>query len=363
MSGLKQPVLGIVATALIVAVSLGFISLFDYSGFSGWAATFLLCVIPMEIVMGVTWGMKQPGFAAARSQPLRGILFSLIALFAGVVVVLAHWAGVGGSLSPPTPMLTQCLIASVVITFCLAIMWGGWPFTVLIKNPIAAGLALLVACYVINYILFRVLFNYDFMKGAPVYVAAQDPQGMFNAWSAVVFYVTSLSVMFLMLCFDLWPFTKSPGLMKQPVLGVVWTLLALLVGGGAYYIGVDVMKMDVVAFLVSVPIPFIFGTIFVLNMLQGSLFAKLTQPLKGVLNTVAAALLGSLFALLYRALTHVVTAGEINPGPPTYQSEIWLASALLSVTFPFLVAYADFFTMWPLQRAKAERMMETAGGR
>ena len=181
LSGLKQPVLGILATALIMAISLGFISLFDFPRFSGWIATFLLCIIPMEIVMGVTWGMKQPRFAAERSQPVRGILFSLIALIAGVVVALAHWTGVGGSMSPPTPMLTQCLIASVVIMFCMAIMWGGWPFTALIKNPIGAGLAMLVACYVINYIFFRIFFNYDFMKGAPVYVAAQDPQGMFNA--------------------------------------------------------------------------------------------------------------------------------------------------------------------------------------
>ncbi len=361
MSGLKQPVLGILATALIVAISLGFISLFDFPRFSGWVATFLLCLIPMEIVMGVTWGMKQPRFAAGRSQPVRGILFSLIALVAGAIVLLVHWTGVGGSLSPPTPMLTQCLIASVVIAFCLAIMWGGWPFTALIKNPIAAGLAVLVATYVINYIFFRVFFNYDFMKGAPVYVAAQDPQGMFNAWSCVVFYVTAIAVMFLVLCFDLWPFTKSPSLMKQPVLGIVWSILALALGYAAQYFAVNVMKMDVVAFMVTVPIPFIFGTIFVLNMLQGWLFATLAQPLKGVLNTLAAVVFGSLFALLYRSLTEVVT-GKLDPGPPAYGSEIWLASALLSVTFPFLVAYADFFTMWPLQRAKAEQVMETAGG-
>jgi len=362
LSGLKQPILGIVATALIMAVSLGFISLFDFARFSGWIATSLLCVIPMEIVMGVTWGMKQPGFAAQRSQPVRGVLFSLIALITAAVVVLAHWTGVGGSISPPTPMLTQCLIASVVVMFCMAIMWGGWPFTALIKNPIAAGLSILVACYVINYILFRVFFNYDFLKGAPVYVAAQDPQGMLNAWNCVVFYVTFISVMFLSLCFDLWPFTKSPGLMKQPVLGLMWTIVALILGGVAYYIGVYALKMDAVAFMVTVPIPFIFGTIFVLNMLQGSLFAKLAQPLKGVLNTVAAMVLGSLFALMYRALAPTVT-GKLDAGPPAYQSEIWLASALLSVTFPFLVAYADFFTMWPLQRAKAEQAMETAGSR
>jgi hypothetical protein len=362
LSGLKQPVLGIAATALIIAISLGFISLFDFPKFSGWISTCLICIIPMEIVMGVTWGMKQPRFAAERWQPVRGILFSLFVLVVGAVVALAHWTGVGTSVSPPTPIFAQCMIASVVIMFWMAIMWGGWPFTALIKNPMAAGLALLVACYVVNYIFFRIFFNYDFLKGAPVYVAAQDPQGLFNGWTCVVFYVTAITPMFLSLCFDLWPFTLSPGLMKQPVLGVVWTIVALIIGGAAMYIGVNVLKMDQVAFMVSVPIPVIFGVIFVLNMLQGSLFSKFTQPLKGVLNTVAAIVFGNLFALLYRALAPTVT-GKLDAGPPAYQTEIWLASALLAVTFPFLVAYADFFTMWPLQRAKAEQAMETAGSR
>ena len=151
--------------------------------------------------------------------------------------------------------------------------------------------------------------------------------------------------------------------MKQPVLGIVWTILALVIGGAAYYIGVDIMKMDQVAFMVTVPIPVIFGIIFVLNMLQGSLFRQLHAAVQGRVEYCATAIvLGNLFALMYRSLAGSVT-GKLDAGPPSYQSEIWLASALLSVTFPFLVAYADFFTMWPLQRAKAERIMETAGGR
>lgn len=361
MSGLKQPLLGIVATFATVAVSFAFISLFDFTRFSGWVSTFLMCIIPMEIVMGVTWGMKQPRFAADRSQPLRGILFSLFAVAAGVVASMAHWVGGFGSVTPPTPMFTQCIIASVVVTFCWSIMWGGWPFTALIKNPFGAGLALWASCYVVNYILFRIFFNYDFLKGAPVYVPAQDPQGLYNGWACVVLYVTAVAVMFLMLCFDLWPLTKSPALMKQPLLGIVWTIVCLTISGAAIYVGVGVLKVDQVAFLVSVPIPIIFGTIFVLNMLQGSLFVKFTQPLKGVLNTVTAIVLGNAFALLYRQLSSVVS-GKLDAGAPAYQLEIWLASALLAVTFPFLVAYADFFTMWPLQRATTERVMETAGG-
>ena len=132
---------------------------------------------------------------------------------------------------------------------------------------------LLVACYVVNYALFRVFFNYGFMRDAPVYVAAQDPQGLFPAWHALVFYLSCLSAMFLMVNFDLWPLTTSPGIMRQPVLGVVWTLAVLALGGAVFYVGVGVMGIDPVAFMVRVPVPFIFGTIVVQNMLKGSLFA------------------------------------------------------------------------------------------
>lgn len=352
--GIKQPTLGIAAAVLVMAIALGFISLFSFPTFAGWVTYWLICCIPMQIVIAVTWGCKQPQFAGTRGQPAKGILLFLLALAAGVVVGAIHFVTVGGSISPPPPMVAMCLIVSVIVTFWGAIMWGGWPFTAMIKNPVGAGLALLAACYVVNYILFRIFFNYGFMQGAPVYVPALDPHGLFNAWSALVFYLTAIGVMFLMLNFDLWPLTKSPRLMKQPVLGLVWTAIILVVGGIAFYIGVSVMGMDPVAFMVKVPIPFVFGTIIVLNMLQASLFAKLTQPLKGVLNTIASAVIGIALALLYSALAPTVT-GAVKPGPPGYDYEIWLASALLGVTFPFLIYYAEFFQMWPLQKVQQAR--------
>jgi hypothetical protein len=349
----KQPLLGIVASVLVIAVSLGFIALFAFPTFATWVAFLTICFIPMQIVTSVTWGCKHPGFLAARPQPAKGILLTLMALVVGAIVAAIHFSTVGGGINPPTPMLAMCIIASVVVTFWLAIMWGGWPFETLIKNPIGAGLALLAACYIVNYLLFRLFFNYDFMRGAPVYVPALDPHGLFNAWSALVFYVTATAAMFLSLNFDLWPFTKFPALMKQPVLGIVWTIAALIVGGFAYHIGIKVMGMDVVAFMVRVPIPFVFGTIIVLNMLHGSLFARFTQPLKGVLNAIASAVIGIVLAQIYGVLAPVVT-GAIKPGPPSYDFEIWLASALLAVTFPFLIFYAEFFRMWPLHKETAE---------
>jgi hypothetical protein len=97
-------------------------------------------------------------------------------------------------------------------------------------------------------------------------------------------------------------------------------------------------------------VPFIFGTIIVLNMLQNSLFAKMTQPAKGVANVVAAIAIGQLLAVIYGALAPVVTAA-LPSGPPGYEYEIWLANALLSVTFPCLIFLAAYFGFWPLVKA------------
>jgi hypothetical protein len=214
-----------------------------------------------------------------------------------------------------------------------------------------AGLAMLVSCYIINLLLFRLFFDYGFMQGAPVYVASLDPHGMFHALNALVFYVTFLSIMFLTVSFDLWPFTKFPAVMQQPVLGIVWTAVCLALGGLVFWIGVSVMRMDVMVFMLAVPIPYIFGTIVVLNMLQNSIMAKLTQPVKGIANAILVAVVGTALAQLYRAFAPIVT-GTLQSGPPTYDLEIWLASALLAVTFPFLIFFAEFFKFWPLGKSE-----------
>jgi hypothetical protein len=92
----------------------------------------------------------------------------------------------------------------------------------------------------------------------------------------------------------------------------------------------------------------------VLNMLKGSLFARHPQPVKGILNVLAVVVIGQVLSRMYGALAPVLT-GEVRPGPPTYDFEIWLASALLSVTFPFLIFYAEVFQLWPLHSEQATR--------
>src|SRR4026208_1811403 len=170
---MKQPALGIVATVLIMAVSLGVISLFDFPTFGSWVIFVMASMIPMEIVIGVTWGAN-PGFASSQPQPLKGILLLLPAerlkvfllllvnVVVGVIVGAFCHEYVGGAIAPPIPILVLFGIVSVVVTFWLAIMFGGWPFNSLIKSPVGAGLAMLTAVYIINYLLFRLFFDFSF---------------------------------------------------------------------------------------------------------------------------------------------------------------------------------------------------------
>ena len=347
---MKQPLAGLAATLVICAISLAFISLFPFPVFSSWVAYLIDCVIPVQIMIGVTWGANHPAFAGSRTQPMKGILLALVALLVGAVLAVGLWMTVGHSITPPTPILIFYMIDLVLTTFWFAIMLGGWPFVTLIKNPLAAGFAMLAGVIVMAYILFHVFFDFSFMQGAPFFRPESDPHGMFNAWSAVVYYVTVIAAMFVLAAFDLWPLHKFPPLMKQPVLGICWTLISAAIAGVAYYIGVVAMGLDPARFMVTVPIPFIFGTIIVLNMLQGSLYPTAKPPVKGILNFVTIAVVGTALARIYTALMPSVS-GPLNGGPPTFDFEIWLASALLSVTFPLLVCHAEFFKLWPLRKA------------
>ena len=344
---MKQPALGLVASAIVIAVALAFISLFSVGSFLGWVSFFMLGLIPMQVVAVVLWG-GNPSFVSGMSQPLKGLALVLLTVVVSLVATAAAFVVVGEGVSPPGPIPSHFAVVVVPTTFWLAIMMGGWPMTSRIKNPISAGFMVVVVAYMLTFVEFRLLFNYDFMKDAPVYLVSA-PHGMFNAIMALVFHVTALAVMFLVLCFDLWPLTSSPAIMKQPILGLVWSAIALGGAGVAMWIGIGIFGMDPMAFLTGVTVPFIFGTIIMLNMLQNSLFATMTQPVKGLANAIGAAVLGVVLAHLYVALVPLVS-GTLASGPPGYDLEVWLANALLSVTFPFLIYYAVFLGYWPLTK-------------
>ncbi len=169
---------------------------------------------------------------------------------------------------PPGPIPMHFAIIAVPFTFWACIMMGGWPGhgrscgtrSRRAWRCCAAAHGGPTRCSVWH-------FDYTFLEGAPVYLASA-PAGGSAPVPALVFIVTALAGMFLVLHFDLWPLTLAPAVMRQPVLGLVWTAAAVALAWLATAIGLGVLGMDPMVFLTRVTVPFIFGTILVLNMLR-----------------------------------------------------------------------------------------------
>jgi len=350
-----QPVLGLVASALVVAVSLAYLSLFDFATFVGWVAFYMLCLIPAQVVTVVL--APNPPYARRLNQPARGVvLLAATAITAAIVTPIALYLA-GEGVAPPGPIPSHYVVIVVPTTFFLAIMFGGWPFTTLSRNGGVISASVLVAAYVITFAVFRLFFDYEFMQGAPVYLASA-PHGVFHAEEALVYYVTALAAMFLLLHFDLWPFSTSPTLMKQPILGLAWLAFALVLATFVMGASTGLFGLRPMYILTRVTAPFIFGTIIVLNMLQNSVFATLKQPVKGIANAGAAAVIGVALAQLYGMAAPAIV-GAFPPGVADAY-EIWLVNALLSVTFPFLIFDAAYFDYWPLAASEPAAKDEAA---
>lgn len=352
----RQPLLGIIATVLVIVVSLAFISVLDWPMFRDWVSYYLMCAIPFTFVVGAFWHGEHPRKLARLPQPWRGLGLLVLALGVALVVSAVLLLTVGHGVTPPTPLVTQCVIISVPISFCLAVVFGGWPFT-LIRHPLLGGFALLVVTYAIAILVFATCMNFAFLQGAPFYTPGLDPQGPFDAWTVLVLIVTAMAAAFLLLHLELWPVRLRPTLMRQPVLGLVWTGSSLLIAAVVVHICLNVIGIAAPDYLVTVPVPFLFGSIVLLIILEGPHTGGLRQPLRGIVSAASAAVVGVALARLFVAVSSTVS-GDLPWGAPSFDGEIWLASALLAVTFPFLSFHADFFGMWPL-RPKAPTAVET----
>lgn len=256
----KRQRIGVASTALVVVVSLVFIAVFDVDTFTGWVGYIALSCTPIQVVLAVHWAHDLPPALARQPRLIRGAVLLSITLAVGVGAALLFGAMIGGGNGPHFPPLVMFSIVAIVASFWLAIVLGGWPFT-LLKNKTATLIAMLIASYVVAFTLFRALFNFSFLRSTPIYVEGLDPRGAFNAWYALAFLVTAITGMFLVLSFDFWPFARITG----PARGAVWTVVCLLWGTVLFAVGVGLLGIDVVQFLVRVPIPLLFGGLIVLT--------------------------------------------------------------------------------------------------
>ena len=220
------------------------------------------------------------------------------------------------------------------------------------ENPLLLGLGTLVYCYLLNLVLFKIFYNYSFFAGAPFYSAAWDPAGLFNGITALTFAVTAVAMVMVLALFETWP---VPAIVKsgtQPASGLVGAAIILLVSAIIYYACVIVLGMEPMGFMVRGPVCIIFGAFLVDNMMQFQLFTGLQQPVKGLAKTVVCLVGAAAMYHLYAFVLPFFVGSDLGAGPEAnYAREIWIATAMLGITFPVINFVFGAFEFWPLQRA------------
>jgi len=347
---------GILGFVLVLAISaaliVGFTAATDTNFYLNWIGTFFMCATPFQIMMAVVWGNKIPASVEKLAQPMRGIVLTGMFVLAGAAITPILFFTVGQGVM--SPILIHYIIQSVGVSLLVIIVFGCWPINKLTTNPIVLGLGTLVYCYLLNFILFKLFYDYSFMAGAPFYTEALNPGGLFNGITALTFAVTAVAMVMVLVMFEMWPVPNILKSGEQPLFGIVAMILLLITSAIIYYLFVGVIGMEPMDFMVRGPVCVIFGAFLVDNMMQFQLFATIKQPLKGLAKLLLC-LLGA-FAMynLYEWVLPYIVGSDLPAGPATgYAKEAWIATAMLGITFPVINFVSGAFDFWPIKREKA----------
>jgi hypothetical protein len=280
---------GLIASALLVTFALSVCLLIPPPLFLGWVAYLCVAPVPMMLVAGYLWRANPPAWLAALKQPFKGaILTGLTLLSAGPAALFLYWVPAGGE--GVTPTLVKASITCVVAAFWLIVAWRCWPLSLFIKEPTRLGIAAWIG---------------SFALGAAIF----HPE-------ALVFLVTTSAVI------AAW--AKCFGIR----LNVALTSLGVLAISAAW---MKLFGMEGVEW----PVSLIFGLFLTINMTRYQLFADLPQPKRGFYLLVVSMVIGQVMYQLY---------GLLAPGSG-HPKEIWIATALLSVTFPLIIVVANYFEL------------------
>jgi hypothetical protein len=193
------------------------------------------------------------------------------------------------------------------------------------------------------------------MKDAPFYAVVAPPSGAFNAFYSLGFFLTALAVMLAWVELDFWPLSsippKAPAFGKQPVWGIVVSIIVIIISLLIQWIFVNTMGMDIFVYTLKVPICIIFGEFIMLLLFQTAPVQTMKQPGKGTVLIILNIILAVVMYYIYYWF-HTLVASTLPGGPPGYVQELWVATALLGFTFPVITAYTGFFNFWPLTEPK-----------
>lgn len=342
--------IGITSFVFILVLVGGILASFEYTFFSTWVVFVFMCGVPVQLVMTMQMETNYPLFIGRMAQPGKGILMTLFTMVVAFVVAFLLFNIVGQGIGPPQPMLIMYTIMSVVVTFWFIPVMDGWPLSSVTRHPLLLGVGSLVISYSLALVLFRLFFNFSFMRGSPVYVESLDPQGAMTASTAISFFVTVNAVMLLLLLTEktiINRFFKTP---SPSIVGLAATCFILITAFVCWGIFIKLLGLDRIVYMVRVPVCFIFGVFLVDPLMQHQIFDKMKQPQRGLCLSVLAAVFAFFMYYFYAAAGPVLTGVALPSGGPGYDLELWIANALLGITFPVIVIVAKFFDFWPFKR-------------
>ncbi len=337
--------LGLSSSALVVAISLVLICPLSTATFMGVVSFVALCCIPVQMVLA-GYLQARPGVMAGWPRPARGGALLAMTLVLGGAIAVAVQFVVAHGWGTDFPGLPMFCIVAVVMALWLTQVCQGWPFAG-IGHPLPRSVATLLAVYLLAYLVYRVLFDFTGF-GLPAAAELRPaPGGLFEAWHVLTFLVTAISGLFLAPAFRFTALPTQPGAraLTNTVVCLLWAALL-------YGVGVGLLGVDVVDFLVWVPVPTLFGGLIVIKMCAGAFYSARPTNVagNGLVTLVTAIAAGIALVGLYAALAKLIHS-EMPWGGPTYAGQVWVASATLAFTFPLLNIAADFFDYWPFRRA------------
>lgn len=344
MKSIQQPILGILSTILVIIFSLIISTTFELSTFGSWITLIVMTMVPIQIVMTLFMQNSISPYIDNFAQPLNGLIRTVIMITFGLIVFVIIQLLFEGIGSTPTPFSIMYCINTVITTFWLVVVFAAWPFR-LIPNKLLAGIVLLTSAMIISYLLFTFMYNFNDFVPAPFYNELLDPKGLFSAWNILSFVVTTLAVILAWVLLDFFPIGANP---KNPILRILAVgIPVLLITYLFWKIGINYIG-DPVKFMVNVTISLIFGEFIVLLMMETAPVQTLKQPIKGIVLILLTIVLAVVCNYIY---TQVITSiyPQITSGAPSYDIEMWKASAMLAITFPTFVLFGQIFNFWPLR--------------
>ena len=304
---IRQPGRGLFGLAVTLGLAFTMSSAVDIGTFNGIFTFITMSMVPTMAVIALVWGCQYPPMENLH-QAWRGLLLTLLTGTLGTLYYIAFLryrsAGV------VQPFVSVALITSIVFVFFHIIGFGTWPWHKM--SPGAKGLMTLATAFVLGAWVISRLYNFDFLsyptgvnpspiasvpfyaQGGPLAAFAQlAPHGPIP-WEWMIAWMLWIMVpMWILVHTGMWPLSKSPALMKQPVMGIVFTFLCCIIGYVELKIGVDVMNIEPLKFLV-IGISYILRLLMLLSGFSDVAGNTMKQPFGGLVNSIIGIPLGIL---------------------------------------------------------------------